>query len=251
MITDQGSGTRIDEIAAGIYRICVPVNAIPGGFTFNHYLIVDDEPLLFHAGKRSLFTLVRGAISAVMPVDRLRHISFSHYEADECGALNQFLGVAPAAAPLCGGLAARVSINDIADRPARALEDDEVVPLGRHSVRWLSTPHFPHGWEAGLLMEETTATLFCSDLFTQGGADHAPLTEADILGPSEALRKRLDFYTYAPNTQAMIDKLAATAPKTMACMHGSAWRGDGAGLLRELGKRLNERLVSPTPSSAP
>lgn len=238
MVNDQGSGTRIDEIAQGIYRICVPATAIPGGFTFNHYLIVDDEPLLFHAGKRSMFPLVRGAISAVLPVERLRHISFSHYEADECGALNDFLAVSPDAAPLCGGLAARVSINDIADRPARALEDGETVSLGSRSVRWISTPHFPHGWEAGLLMEETTGTLFCSDLFTQGGADHAPLTEGDILGPSEALRKRLDFYTYAPNTQAMIDKLAATAPKTIACMHGSAWRGDGASLIKALGERL-------------
>lgn len=238
MITDRDSGTRVDEIAAGIYRICVPVTAIPGGFTFNHYLIVDDEPLLFHAGKRSMFPLVRGAISAVMPVARLRHISFSHYEADECGALNDFLAASPTAAPLCGGLAARVSINDIADRPARTLDDGEVVPLGRHSVRWISTPHFPHGWEAGLLIEETTGTLFCSDLFTQGGADHAPLTEADILEPSETLRKRLDFYAYAPNTQAMIDKLAAAAPTTMACMHGAAWRGDGASLLRALGERL-------------
>ena len=238
MITDQGSGTRIDEIAQGIYRICIPVTTIPGGFTFNHYLIVDDEPLLFHAGKRSMFALVRGAVSAVMPVERLRHISFSYYEADECGALNDFLAVSPAAAPLCGSLAARVSINDIADRPARALEDGEVVSLGRHSVRWISTPHFPHGWEAGLLMEETTGTLFCSDLFTQSGAEHAALTEADILGPSEVLRKRLDFYTYAPNTQAMIDKLATAAPTTMACMHGPAWRGDGAGLLRALGQKL-------------
>ncbi len=238
MITDQGSGTRIDEIAQGIYRICIPVTTIPGGFTFNHYLIVDDEPLLFHSGKRSMFTLVRGAISAVLPVERLRHISFSHYEADECGALNDFLAVSPGAAPLCGGLAARVSINDIANRPARALEDGEVVSLGSRSVRWISTPHFPHGWEAGLLMDETSGTLFCSDLFTQGGSDHAPLTEGDILGPSEALRKRLDFYTYAPNTQAMIAKLAATAPKTLACMHGAAWRGDGASLIKALGERL-------------
>ena len=137
MITDRDSGTRIDEIAEGTYRISVPVTAIPGGFTFNHYLIDDDEPLLFHAGKRSMFALVRGAIAAVMPVERLRHVSFSHLESDECGALNQFLAVAPAAAPLVGSFAARVSINDMSDRLARPLDDGEAVSLGSHSVRWL------------------------------------------------------------------------------------------------------------------
>lgn len=238
MITDRDTQTRVDEIAAGIYRICVPVTSIPGGFTFNHYLIDDDQPLLFHAGKRKLFPLVRNAIAAVMPVGRLMHIAFSHYESDECGALNQFLAVAPAAAPLCGRLAANVSINDIADRPPCAADDGEVITLGRHSVRWISTPHFPHGWEAGLLFEEKTGTLFCSDLFTQGGAEHVPLTESDILGPSEVLRKRLDFYTHAPNTAEMIERLAALTPKTLACMHGAAWRGDGAQLIRALGERL-------------
>lgn len=241
MITDRDSGTRIDEIADGIYRISVPVTTSPGGFTFNHYLIDDDEPLLFHAGKRSMFALVRGAVASVMPVERLRHISFSHYEADECGALNSFLTVVPNALPLCGRLAANVSIGDFADRAPRPLDDGEAVPLGRHTVRWISTPHFPHGWEAGLLVDETTGTLFCSDLFTQGGADHVPLTESDILGPSEALRSRLEFYTHAPNTQAMVDKLAALAPRTIACMHGPAWRGDGAALIRALGDRLANR----------
>lgn len=241
MITDRDSGTRIDEIAAGAYRISVPVTTIPGGFTFNPYLIDDDEPLLFHAGKRSIFALVRGAIAAVMPVERLRHISFSHLESDECGALNQFLAVAPAAAPLVGTFAARVSINDMSDRLARPLDDGEAVSIGSHSVRWLSTPHFPHGWEAGLLIDETTGTLFCSDLFTQAGAGHSPLTDGNILEPSEALRKRLDFYTYAPNTAAMVEKVAATNPTTIACMHGPAWRGDGGGLIRGLGDRLAGR----------
>lgn len=238
MITDSDSGTRVDEIAAGIYRISVPVTAVPGGFTFNHYLIEDDEPLLFHAGKRSMFALVRGAVAAVMPVERLRHISFSHYEADESGALNEFLTAAPEAAPLCGTLAARVSINDAAIRPARPLDDGEVIAIGRHRLRWLATPHFPHGWESGLLLDETTKTLFCSDLFTQGGAEHPHLTEADILEPSEALRARLDFYSHARNTPAMIEKVAGTAPTTLACMHGPAWRGDGAALIRALGERL-------------
>ena len=238
MFLEGDSGTRVDEIGSGIYRISVPVTTIPGGFTFNHYLIVDDEPLLFHTGLRRMFASVRAGVAAVMPVERLRHISFSHYEADECGALNDFLAVAPEATPLCGGLAARVSVNDTASRPARGLEDGEIVSLGTHSVRWYATPHFPHGWESGLLMEGTTKTLFCSDLFTQAGAVHTPLTEQDILEPSEVLRAHLDFYAHTQNTGTMIERLAAAAPTTMACMHGPALRGDGAGLLRALGRRL-------------
>ena len=244
MFIQGDSGTRVDEIASGIYRLSVPVTTIPGGFTFNHYLVVDDEPLLFHAGLRKMFPLVQAAVSAVMPVDRLRYISFSHYEADECGALNDFLAAAPAAQPLCGGLAARVSVNDTAIRPARALEDGEVVSLGTRTVRWYATPHFPHGWESGLLMEETTKSLFCSDLFTRSGADHQPLVESDILEQSEALRARLDFYAHTRDTGATIERLAQAAPRTLACMHGSAWRGDGAALLRALGRRLEARPSS-------
>lgn len=169
MITNHGSGTSIDEIADGIYRITTPVSVVPGGFTFNQYLVVDDEPLLFHTGLRRLFPMVREAIVAVLPVERLRWVAFSHYEADECGSLNEFLGVAPHAVPLCGEIAALVSVNDIADRPPRALGDGEAVALGRHSVRWFSTPHLPHAWECGFLAEETTRTLLCGDLFTHGG----------------------------------------------------------------------------------
>ena len=238
MITNAVSGTRIDEIVDSIYRISTPVTVIPGGFTFNQYLIVDDEPLLFHTGLRRLFPLVHEAISAVMPVERLRHISFSHYEADECGALNEFLSVAPQAIPLCGEIAALVSINDVADRAARAMRDGEDLSLGRHRVRWFATPHLPHAWECGFLVEETTRTLLCGDLFTQGGAEHAPLTEADILEPSEACRRQMDYYSHTKNARTLIERLAATRPTTLACMHGSAWRGDGARLLRALGERL-------------
>src|SRR5215469_10073087 len=181
MITNKASGTCIDEIAPGIYRISTPVSVVPGGFSFNQYLIVDEEPLLFHTGLRHTFPLVAEAIAAVMPVQRLRHVSFSHYEADECGALNEFLGAAPNAAPLCGKVAAMVSIGDMADRAPRALDDGEQVSLGVHKLRWLATPHLPHGWECGYLMEETTRTLLCGDLFTQGGAEHDALTRGDIL----------------------------------------------------------------------
>jgi flavorubredoxin len=243
MITNANSGTRIDEIVDGIYRISTPVTAIPGGFTFNQYLIVDDEPLLFHTGLRRMFPLVSEAISAVMPVERLRYISFSHYEADECGALNEFLSVAPNSVPLCGKIAAIVSIGDVADRPPQAMEDGQGISLGRHRVRWFATPHLPHAWECGFLAEETTRTLLCGDLFTQGGATHPPLIETDILEPSEAFRIQMDYYSHTKNAAAMIERLAATRPTTLACMHGSAWRGDGAQVLRKLAERLDRPLV--------
>jgi flavorubredoxin len=159
MITNADSGTHIDEVADGIYRISTPSTKVPGGFTFNQYLILDDEPLLFHTGLRSLFPVVREAIDAVMPAERLRFVSFSHYEADECGALNQFLAIAPDAIPLCGTIAALVSISDVADREPRAMKDGEVISLGRHRVRWFDTPHLPHAWECGFLAEEATRTL--------------------------------------------------------------------------------------------
>jgi flavorubredoxin len=227
--------TTIDEIADAIYRVSTPVE-IPGasGFSFNQYLIVDDAPLLFHTGLRGLFPAVQGAIATVLPVEQLRYLAFSHFEADECGALNQFLAVAPAAEPLCGQIAAMVSVNDYADRAPRGLADNEVVALGRHSVRWLDTPHLPHAWECGYMMESATGTLLCGDLFTQGGANLPALTESDILGPSEAFRHQLDYYAHARDTRAKLERLAALAPTTLACMHGSAWRGDGAALLRAL-----------------
>jgi len=240
MITNPASGTRIDEVAEGIYRIATPVTTTPGGFSFNQYLIVDEEPLLFHTGPRRMFPLVREAVEAVLPVERLRHLGLSHFEADECGALNEFLAVAPQAAPVCGRIAAMVSVDDVADRRARALADGETLALGRHTVRWLDTPHVPHAWECGFLFEERTRTLLCGDLFTQPGAEHAPVTEGDILGPSEAMRAGLDYYAHAKNTRAMLERLAAAQPTTLACMHGSAWRGDGAQLLRALADVLSE-----------
>lgn len=239
MDTNSDSGTNIHEIAAGIYRINTPVG-LPGAgqFSFNQYLVVDDEPLLFHSGLRRMFPLVREAIAAVMPVERLRYIGLSHFEADECGALNEFLAVAPQAVPLCGQVAALVSVNDYADRAARALGDGEELNLGRHRMRWYDTPHMPHGWECGLMMDMSTRTFFCGDLFTQGGTGDVALTDSDILGPSEAFRAPMDYYSHAPNTGAVLEKLALENPITLACMHGSAWRGDGAGLLRELSRVL-------------
>jgi flavorubredoxin len=186
-----------------------------------------------------MFPFVREAVASVLPVEKLRYISFSHVEADECGSLNEWLAAAPQAVPLCGTVAAMVSINDLADRAPRALTDGERLALGRHSVRWFDTPHLPHAWECGLLMEERTSTLFCGDLFTQGGADHPPITESDILGPSEAFRLEMDYFSHTKNGNVLLEKLASTNPTTLACMHGSAWRGDGAKLLRELADALS------------
>lgn len=235
MISNPQSGTNVHEIAAGIYRINTPIE-IPGGpqFSFNQYLVVDDEPLLFHTGPRQMFPLVSEAIGRVMPLERLRYVGLSHFEADECGAMNELLAAAPRAVPLCSRIAAMVSVNDVADRPARALADGEKISLGQHVLRWLDTPHMPHGWECGLLMDTHTGTLLCGDLFTQGGGGEKPITESDILGPSEAFRKHMDYYAHTPSTRTLLERLAEERPKTLACMHGSAWRGDGAALLRQL-----------------
>jgi flavorubredoxin len=145
-----------------------------------------------------MFPLVAEAISKIVPVERLRYIAFSHYEADECGALNDFLAAAPAAVPVSSQVAAMVSVNDIALRPARALADSEVLRTGRHALKWLDAPHVPHGWECGFMMELETRTLLAGDLFTQGGPGTVPLTESDILGPSEAFRRQMDYYAHAP-----------------------------------------------------
>ena len=238
-VTNQKSGTNVHEVADGIYRINTPVS-IPGagGFSFNQYLIVDDEPLLFHAGLRKMFPLIREAVATILPVDKLRYITISHTEGDEAGALNDWLGTAPHALPVCGQVAAMVSIEDMADRPPRALADGEILDLGEHSLRWFDTPHLPHAWDCGFMIEERTATLLCGDLFTQGGSKLPPLTEADILGPSEAFRHKMDYFSHTRNARVMIERLAATKPGTLACMHGSAWRGDGAGLLRALADSL-------------
>ncbi len=242
MTSSEDSATRIDEIAGGIYRISTPVppSAIPGGFTFNQYLIVDDAPLLYHTGPRKMFPLIRDAIATTIPVESLRYIAFSHYEADECGSLNDFLELAPGAEPLCSRIAKMVTIDDISSRPARALADGEELSLGSHVVRWIDTPHLPHAWECGHLFETTTRTLFCGDLFTQGGHEHEPLTTDDILDPSEQMRSALDYFSQTRRVNELTEKLAATSPRILACMHGSAWQGDGAALLRRLASRLGE-----------
>ena len=239
MITNDQSGTNIQEIAPGIFRINTPV-PLPGdmAFNFNQYLIVDDAPMLFHTGMRKLYPVVSEAIRAVLPLERLRYVGLSHFEADECGALNQFLAAAPNAEPICSQVAALVSLGDYADRAPRALADGEELVLGRHTVKWFDTPHMPHAWECGLMLDVATRTFFCGDLFTQGGTGEVAVTESDILGPSEAFRKPMDYFAHAPQTRAILERLAREEPTTLACMHGSAWRGDGARLLRELATAL-------------
>ena len=240
-ITNMQSNTSLCEIADRIYRISTPIPpnpALPPGFTFNQFLIDDDEPLLFHTGPRKMFSLVREAIEAVMPITKLRHVGFSHFEADECGSLNEFLAVAPSAAPLCSMTGKIVSVDDVADRAARGMADGERLSLGKHAVRWLDVPHLPHGWDCGYLFEESTQTLLCGDLFTQPGDKHDPITEGDIIGPSEQMRGAMDYYAHATQTATLIGKLAATSPRTLACMHGASWKGNGAALLGELSARL-------------
>jgi len=240
-ITNPESGTSVAEIADGIYRISTPVPpmpSLPGGFSFNQFLVVDDEPLLFHTGPRRMFPLTREAVEAVIPVGTLRYLGISHFEADECGSVNEFLAAAPLSVPLCGQVAKMVSVDDVADREARGIGDGEQLSLGRHTVTWIDTPHLPHAWDCGYLFEQTTSTLFCGDLFTQPGAEHEPLTEGDILGSSEAMRGAMDYYAHANNTDSLLAKLAGLDPGTLACMHGASWRGNGRELLDALADAL-------------
>lgn len=241
MLTNPASGTNVCEIAAGIYGINTPVGLPDGGgqFNLNQYLVADDEPLLFDTGPRRMFPLVYEAVGKVLPVATLRYIAFSHVESDECGSLNDFLSAAPGAVPVCSRVAAMVSVNDLADRPARSLADGEILRTGNREFRWYDTPHLPHGRESGLMMESSTKTLFCGDLFTQGGSGAALLVESDILAPSEAFRQQMDYYSHSPDTTSMLERPADDHPVVLACMHGSAWRGNGSTLLRSLAKSVS------------
>jgi flavorubredoxin len=230
--------TEVHEIAGGIYRLSTFVpDVTPQGFTFNQFLIDADEPMLFHCGQRAMFPLVSAAAAKVVPLDRLRWISFGHVEADESGSMNQWLAAAPNAQVMHGQLACEVSLNDLADRPPRALADDEAVDLGGRRVRFLHTPHVPHGWECGVFHEETTGTLLCGDLFTQVGAC-APLVTGDIVGPAVAAEQMFHAMTMSPNTGAVLERLAGLEPGRLALMHGPSYEGDGAAALRALSAGL-------------
>ena len=231
----------IQPVAPDTYRVSVamPPEIFPGGFSFNQYLVVDEKPLLFHTGPKKLFGLVCEQIEKVLPVSQLRYIAFSHFEADECGSLANFLALAREAQPVCSHVAALVSVSDTVDVEPLGLQDGDVLDLGRHKLVWQSTPHLLHGWECGYFFDATTRTLFCGDLFTQPGTGEQALVSGDILGPSEAFRAQMDYFSHTTEAPRLIEKLAGLEPKVLACMHGSAWTGDGAGMLRNLGRALS------------
>jgi flavorubredoxin len=241
MPNTSSTNTNVHEIASGIYRISTPVppSVLAGGFTFNQFLVVDDEPLLFHTGMRGLFPAVREAVGRVIAPARLRWVGYSHIEADESGALNDWLAIAPRAQPICSQVAAMTSA-DMADRPPRPLADGEELVLGPNKrLRWLDAPHLPHNWECGYMFESSTRTLLCGDLFTHGGADVPPLTESEVLSPAEAMRKAMPAsVAIEVHARQILNKLASTEPLTLALMHGSSYRGDGGKLLRALGDSL-------------
>jgi len=235
----------ITEIAPDVYRISVFVPEI--NLEFSHFLVRDDEPLLFHAGLRSMFPVLREEVSRLIDLSTLRHIGFSHFESDECGALNQWLELAPAAQPVCGLVGALVSVNDFSTRPARVLTRDDILLTGRYRFRFLPTPHVPHGWDAGVLCEESQKTLFCSDLFHQWG-HREPTTEHDIMERcKDALLESeagpfANYVPYTHHTGRVLESLAEQEPKTLAIMHGSTYHGDGAQALRDLAVVMREVL---------
>jgi flavorubredoxin len=235
----------IAEIADDIYRISVYVPQI--NLQFNHFLVRDDEPLLFHTGLRAMFPLVREAVAKIMDPSKIRHIGFSHFESDECGSLNQWLEIAPLAEPVCGLVGALVSVNDFAIRPARALTRDDAFSTGKYRFRFLPTPHVPHGWDAGVMFEESRRTLFCSDLFHQWG-EREPLSAASIMDRCrDALLEAeagpfANYVPYTHHTGRVLEELATRQPHMLATMHGSSYSGDCATALRELAGVMKEVL---------
>jgi flavorubredoxin len=234
--------TKITEIADGIYRLStfVPDIAPPAGFTFNQFLVLGDEPLMFHTGLRKMFPLNREALSRIIPPERLKWIAYGHFEADECGAMNEWLAVAPQAQAAHGQTGVMVSLNDFADRAPRVLVDGETIDLGGKRVRFIDTPHTPHGWDAGVLYEETTGTLLCGDLFTQLGNDKA-LTHGDVVGPAIAAEDLFRYSALSPTMGATIRSLATLEPRTLALMHGPSFAGDCAGALSALADDYDRR----------
>ena len=234
--------TQVDEIAAGVYRLSTFTDAVAGGFTFNQFLVVGDDVLLFHSGPRHMFPAVSAAVAKVIPLERLRWVSFGHWEADESGALNLWLEAAPNAALAVGTLGTLISGADQAARPPRPpLADGEVLDLGGKRVRWADTPHVPHGWDAGVIFEETTSTLFCGDLFTHTGAVPA-LTEHDVVGPAAAAEDLFGATCLTAATAPTIRRLADLAPRTLGIMHGASFQGNGAAALRALADDYDRRF---------
>jgi flavorubredoxin len=235
--------TRIDEIGDGIFRLSTHIAEIapPDGFGFNQFLIRADEPLLFHCGTRALFPLVSAALGRLMPVEDLRWISFGHVEADECGAMNLWLAAAPAASVVYSPLGSNISVNDLADRPPHILDEGEKLDLGGKRIRLIPTPHVPHGWEAQVLYEETTNTLFCGDLLTHFG-DRGAVTGDDIVEAAMASEDMFGATSLGPLTAPTIRRLAALEPGLLAVMHGASFRGDGGEALRRLADHYDRRV---------
>jgi flavorubredoxin len=232
--------TTVTEIADGVYRLSTLTDAVPGGFTFNQFLVSGDQPLLFHTGPKAMFGTVSDAVNTVVPVGTLRWVTFGHWEADESGALNDWLAAAPQAELAVGAIGTMLSGNDQAIRPPRSLADGEVLDLGGKRVRWADTPHVPHGWDAGLLFEETTGTLLCGDLFTQTG--DAPTTVGDVVGPAIALEDMMRATSLTPRTAPTIRRLADLRPSTLALMHGPSFSSDAASALLALADHYHARL---------
>jgi flavorubredoxin len=236
----------VDEIADGIHRISTFVPEVsPAGFTFNQFLVVADEPLLFHTGPRAMFPLVAEAVATVVPVESVRWVTFGHVESDECGSMNMWLTAAPRAEVAHGALGCDVSLNDMCDRPPRALADGEVIDLGGKRVRHIDTPHVPHGWEARVLFEETTGTLLCGDLLSQVGGGPA-LTTDDVVGPAMAAEEMFHATCLAPGTGAALRALSDLEPTTLAIMHGSSFQGDGRRALHDLAGAYDDLIASAT-----
>ena len=235
--------TKVNEIADGIYRLSTWVAEIapPAGFAFNQFLVNAEEPLLFHTGPRAMFPLVSEAVSRIVPVERVRWISFGHVEADECGSMNQWLAAAPNAQITHSAIGCMVSVNDLADRPPRPVADGEVIDLGGKRVRHLDTPHVPHGWDAHLLFEETTGTLLCGDLFTATGNSPA-LTEDDIVEPALVAEEMFLATCLTPATAPTIRSLTDLHPRTLGLMHGPSFSGDVQGALHALAGGYDERF---------
>jgi len=237
--------TTVTEIAPDVFRIST--FAPDFGIQFNQFLVRDDEPFLMHTGFRTMFAATRDAVATVIDPAQLRWIGYSHFEADECGALNEWLGVAPRAQAVSTLVGVTVNLGDYALRPARPLANDECLQTGRHRLRFLATPHLPHGWDAGLFFDETTRTLFCSDLFFQPG-DPAPLNTADVVEPArEAIvggqgGPLANDMPYTPYTDATLQRLAALEPQALAIMHGSSFRGDGGAAVRALARIIGDVL---------
>jgi flavorubredoxin len=239
--------TRVDEIAEDIYRFStwVPDVGSPDGFTFNQFLIDAEQPLLFHTGLRAMFPLVSEAVARVTPIDRVRWITFGHVEGDECGSMNEWLAAAPSAEVAHGAVGVAVQLEDLADRPPRALADGEVLDLGGRRVRHIDTPHVPHGWEARVLFEETTGTLLCGDLFTQLGREAT--TEGDVVGPAIHAEDIFKASSLAPSSAATVRRLAELSPTTLALMHGPSFTGDCVGALAALADDYDVRVAAATP----